>query len=267
MSSASHDRRDLTGPFDVVGDVHGCFAELQKLVRKLGYGEQGTHPQGRRLIFAGDLIDRGPASLPALEWVLDRVDDGRALLVASNHDDKLRRWLLGNPVTISGGLETTIAEFEARSDREALRARLIESLSAVPTYLWLDGGALLVAHAGLTRDLHGRADRKTRARCLYGSTTGARIDGYPERIDWAANHSGPTAVVYGHTAVSAAVWRNNTANIDLGCVFGGSLCAVRWPERSFVQVRAAQASWPLGGERRNLPAPHEAGTAPLQDAP
>ncbi len=247
--------------------MHGCFDELCSLVAELGYSPEGLHPAGRTLVFVGDLVDRGPASLEVLEWVLARVDEGRALLVASNHDDKLRRWLLGNDVRVSGGLETTITELEARPDREQLRALLAAGLQQVPLYLWLDGGALLVAHAGLQEDLQGQSGSKVRARCLYGVTTGGQVGGYPERIDWAASYSGETAVVYGHTAMSHAVWRNNTTNIDLGCVFGGSLCAVRWPERSFVTVRSTGASWPAAGERRNLPAPQEAGTAPTQDAP
>ena len=171
------------------------------------------------------------------------------------HDSKFSRWLRGRDVKISGGLETTVAEWEllAPSERESLRERFCTLMDASAPYLWLDGGELVVAHAGLEeRDL-GRVGRRIEAFCYYGKVTGKQQDGYPQRLDWAADYSGTAAVVYGHVPVRSAEWRNNTADVDLGCVYGGQLCAVRWPERDFVQVPAERQHWPRDSPARELP--------------
>jgi protein phosphatase len=63
------------------------------------------------------------------------------------------------------------------------------------------------------------------------------------RRDWAARYSGEALVVYGHTPAREAVFRNNTINVDTGCVFGGSLTALRYPERDLVQVPAHETYW------------------------
>lgn len=236
-------RLEEKGPFDVIGDVHGCLTELQTLLGLLGY-DDGRHPDGRRLVFLGDLVDRGPSSVGVLRLLLPWLEDGRALFVPGNHDDKLWRWLQERGVTISGGLATTVAEWRQLNEPEdrELRARFGRLMKGAPPYLWLDGGDLLVTHAGLEERDHGRVGSAVRAFCLYGKTTGREIDGYPERLDWAADYSGRPAVVHGHVPVRRAVWRNNTVDIDLGAVFGGALCGMRWPERTFVTVQSPR-SW------------------------
>ena len=93
----------------------------------------------------------------------------------------------------------------------------------------LDGGRLVVAHAGLKR---GDAGPRARARCatfaLYGETTGETDEfGLPVRYDWASDYRGAATVVYGHTPVPEAEWLNRTIYIDTGCVFGGALTALR----------------------------------------
>ncbi len=242
-------RLEERGPFDIVGDVHGCLTELDALVTELGY-EDGRHPQGRRLIFLGDLVDRGPSSVGVLRRVLPWLEDGRALFVPGNHDDKLWRWLQGRGVSLSGGLATTVAEWNALTEGEdrELRARFDRLMQGAAPYLWLDGGDLLVSHAGLEEPDHGRIGAAVRAFCLYGKTTGREIEGFPERLDWAADYSGRPAVVHGHVPVRRAEWRMNTVDIDMGAVFGGALCAVRWPERTFVTVQA-ERSWVQGQPR------------------
>ncbi len=249
------DRRSERGSFDIVGDVHGCFAELEQLQEKLGYDGEGRHGQDRRLVFVGDLVDRGPRSLSVLRRVLDLVAAGRALFVPGNHDSKFSRWLRGRDVKISGGLETTVAEWELLEppERESLRERFCSLMDASAPYLWLDGGSLVVAHAGLEEQDLGRVGRRIEAFCYYGKVAGKQRDGYPLRLDWAADYSGAAAVVYGHVPVRAAAWRNNTADVDLGCVYGGQLCAARWPERDFIQVPAQHQYWPQDSPARELP--------------
>jgi polynucleotide kinase-phosphatase len=245
------DRRDEAGPFDLIGDVHGCFAELAALLSVLGYeispradtsGEAGyvvRPPPGRRAVFVGDLVDRGPLVPEVLRLVMDMVAAGAALCVNGNHDDKLRRRFEGRNVTVSHGLAETLAQIEGESDSFKRRVHLF--LQGLEAHLWLDGGRLVVAHAGLPEHLHGRLSKRVRDFALYGLTTGTvGEDGLPVRGDWAADYRGRAAVVYGHTPVEAPVWVNGTLNVDTGCVFGGRLTALRWPEKEVVAVPAAR---------------------------
>jgi hypothetical protein len=251
------DRRDERGPFDLVGDVHGCLTELRALLAALGYDDDGLHPDGRRLVFLGDLVDRGPDSIGVLELALPWIADGRALVVPGNHDEKLARWILKRPVRVQGGLETTLSEWSRLSGprRARLAAGVLEHLWAAPSYLQLDGGGLLAAHAGLPERLHGRLDDEVRSFCLRGETTGRTVHGFPERLDWAAGYRGEPWVVHGHVPVLRACWCNQVADVDLGCVFGGALAAARWPEREFVTVPAERPWWTPHGARRILPDP------------
>jgi protein phosphatase len=105
----------------------------------------------------------------------------------------------------------------------------------------LDDGQLVVAHAGMKASLQGRASQQVREFALYGETTGETdAFGLPIRQNWAAAYRGQALVVYGHTPVPEAEWLNRTINIDTGCVFGGKLTALRYPERELVSVPAAR---------------------------
>lgn len=248
------DRRALGGPFDIIGDLHGCAGELRRLLGRLGYGRDG-HPQGRTAIFLGDLTDRGPRSLECCEIVCDMLEAGQALAVIGNHDDKLIRWLEGRKVVIGRGLETTHAEL-SRTD-QSYRQRLQRCLERLASHYVLDGGRLVVAHAGLKEQYHGRVSDRVRRFCLYGDITGELDDhGLPVRLNWAAGYRGRATVVYGHTPVRCATWLNRTINIDTGCVFGGKLTALRYPELELVEVPAEQtyavtARW-LTGEPESV---------------
>ena len=108
-------------------------------------------------------------------------------------------------------------------------------------HLVMDKGQLVVAHAGMKQEYQGRASGRVRAFALFGETTGETDEfGLPIRANWAADYRGRATVVYGHTPVPAPNWLNNTINIDTGCVFGGQLTALRWPERLLVSVPAHQ---------------------------
>jgi diadenosine tetraphosphatase ApaH/serine/threonine PP2A family protein phosphatase len=122
------------------------------------------------------------------------------------------------------------------------RERVARFIESAPSYLWLDAGSLVVAHGGIKEEMIGKDNGRVRAMVLYGDVTGkTNTDGTPERLDWAKDYHGAPAIVYGHTPGPGPTWRNNTVNIDQGCVFGGWLSAVRWPEREAVQVRAHHA--------------------------
>jgi protein phosphatase len=241
-----NDRRDERGPFDIIGDVHGCADELELLLAKLGYELTSAgyaHPAGRKAVFLGDLVDRGPRVLDTLRIASMMVHSGTALCVPGNHDDKFRRKLLGKQVHITHGLEQTLAELEAlpEEQRKATTEELISFLDSLIGHYVLDGGRLVVAHAGMKAEYQGRASGRVREFALYGETTGETDEfGLPVRHNWAAEYRGPAMVVYGHTPVPEPEWINHTVNIDTGCVFGGKLTALRYPEREFVSVSAAR---------------------------
>ena len=292
------DRRSETGPFDMIGDVHGCYDELIELLSRLGYAPQQaeagslpligsganlteqsaansdiagenaaqgssatetnaeedsvnannaesvcawTHPEGRRVIFLGDLVDRGPGVVQVVELAQAMMRAGAAFCVPGNHDNKLMRALKGNRVQATHGLAESLAQIESLPDmrREGFKADYVKWMDSLVSHLWLDGGALCVAHAGMTEAYIGRASGRVREFALYGDTTGETDEfGLPIRYAWAQEYRGRTTVVYGHTPVPDAEWLNNTINLDTGCVFGGKLSTLRWPERELVQIPA-----------------------------
>ena len=244
------DRRDEHGPFDIIGDLHGCFDELAALLDRLGYrierhpGSGGdrfgvSHPHDRRLIFLGDLVDRGPKAADCLRLVMDAVAGKVALCVPGNHDVKLLRALRGRNVQLRHGLQETFAQLDAEPPE--LRERVERFLDGLISHYLLDDGRLVVAHAGMREEMQGRASNAVRAFALYGETTGETDEfGLPVRYRWAGDYRGSARVVYGHTPVPQAEWVNRTICIDTGCVFGGALTALRYPEEELVAVPAAR---------------------------
>jgi protein phosphatase len=239
------------GPFDIIGDVHGCFDELCQLLTRLGY-ERDTlddgaatfrHPEGRKVVFLGDLVDRGPAIPSVLRLAMGMVEAGDALCIPGNHDVKLVRKLKGRDVQITHGLADSLAQLEQETPE--FRARVVSFLDGLVSHYVLDEGNLVVAHAGMKAELQGRASGRVRDFALFGETTGETDEfGLPVRYNWAADYRGRSMVVYGHTPVPEAEWLNNTINIDTGCVFGGALTALRYPERELVSVQAARVYSP-----------------------
>lgn len=171
---------------------------------------------------------------------MQAVADGTALCVPGNHDVKLARKLKGKDVQLTHGLAESLAQLAKEpADFLPAVARFLDSL--ISHYV-LDGGRLVIAHAGLREEMHGRASGTVREFALYGDTTGEKDElGLPVRRNWAADYRGRARVVYGHTPVANADWVNNTINIDTGCVFGGHLTALRYPELGIVQVPAQQS--------------------------
>lgn len=228
------------GPFDIIGDVHGCYDELVLLLEKLGYHVDGENftaiaPVGRKAVFVGDLVDRGPNSVGVLKLVMNMVTTGMALCVPGNHDAKLLKALEGRKTPLTHGLAETMEQINAESPE--FRKALIPFLDSLISHYVLDDGKLTVAHAGLKETMIGRASGAVREFALYGDTTGEKDEyGLPVRRNWALEYRGRTMVVYGHTPQADAHWLNGTINIDTGCVFGGKLTALRYPERELVDV-------------------------------
>ena len=287
---AWNDRRGEVGPFDIIGDVHGCFDELRALLDRLGYEVRdvpdaatrdvsdtapprdvsdaapprdvsdaapplGQHlfevipPDGRRAIFLGDLVDRGPDTPRVLGLVMSMVRGGTAFAVTGNHEDKLLRALRGRRVQITHGLAESLEQLER--EPEAFRAQVVEFLDGLIAHYVFDGGELVVAHAGLKEQYQGRASGRVRSFALYGETTGETDEfGLPVRYPWAQEYRGAATVVYGHTPVLEPEWVNRTICLDTGCVFGGKLTALRYPENELVSVPASRTHYeparPLG---------------------
>jgi protein phosphatase len=236
-----NDRRSDHGPFDIIGDVHGCGEELDELLTTLGYLRNDAaawrHPDGRKVVFLGDLVDRGPCVPHVLRAAMAMVDAGTALAVPGNHDLKLVKKLRGRNVQVAHGLAASIEQLE--NETPEFRSRVADFLDGLVSHYLLDDGRLVVAHAGMKESMQGRGSGKVRAFALYGETTGETDEfGLPIRYDWAAEYRGQAHVVYGHTPVPDPEWLNRTVNIDTGCVFGGRLTALRWPERELVSVAA-----------------------------
>ncbi|NMO57634.1 polynucleotide kinase-phosphatase [Actinoplanes sp. TBRC 11911] len=243
-----NDKREVTGPFDIIGDVHGCRAELETLLGTLGYAltrdgagrpVNAVHPDGRTAIFLGDLVDRGPDSPGVLRLVMGMVAAGSAICVPGNHEQKLARKLNGRNVQLTHGLPETLEQLDREPASFVAEARAF--IDGLVSHYVLDGGRLVVAHAGLKEAYQGRASGRVRSFALYGETTGETDEyGLPVRHPWARDYRGSAAVVYGHVPTPRPEWINNTICLDTGCVFGGSLTALRWPSRELVSVPAAR---------------------------
>jgi protein phosphatase len=248
-----NNRRDDHGPFDIIGDVHGCYDELVALLRNLGHEVDAAAAtvrttSGRKLLFLGDLVDRGPKTPDVLRLVMNAVASGAALCVPGNHDVKLMRKLRGRDVQVTHGLAESLEQLAAESD--AFRRDVADFIDRLVSHYVLDDGKLVVAHAGMKESMQGRGSGAVREFALYGETTGETDElGLPVRHNWAAEYRGKAMVVYGHTPVPEPEWLNRTVDIDTGCVFGGRLTALRYPEREFVAVDAlrtyAQPSRPF----------------------
>src|SRR5882762_9896893 len=239
------------GPFDIIGDLHGCFDELVELLTQLGYSVEKQSnvpgslaysvkpPEGRKVVFLGDIVDRGPKIPEVLRLVIGMVQAGTALCVPGNHDIKLMRKLRGKDVQITHGLADSLQQLDKESPE--FRAQVSDFLDELVSHYVLDEGKLVVAHAGMKEEMQGRGSGKVRDFALYGETTGETDEfGLPVRYNWAAEYRGKAMVVYGHTPVPQPDWLNRTINIDTGCVFGGNLTALRYPEKELVSVAARE---------------------------
>jgi polynucleotide kinase-phosphatase len=243
-----NDRCDQHGPFDIIGDVHGCAAELRTLLVRLGWSMtvddsgrviDASHPDGRTAVFVGDLVDRGPDTPGVLRLVMGMVASGAALCVSGNHEAKLVRAIKGAKVRVRHGLAESLEQLAA--EPTDFREAALTFMDGLISHYVLDDGRLVVAHAGLKEAYHGRSSGRVRSFALYGDTTGETDEyGLPVRYPWARDYRGAAVVVYGHTPVPEPEWVNNTICLDTGVVFGGHLTALRYPTRDLVQVPAEQ---------------------------
>lgn len=239
------DRKNETGAFDIIGDVHGCLPELKSLLSKLGYEQengQWKHPRERKIVFVGDLVNKGPDSVGCLKLAMELSAQGIAHCIPGNHDDKVLRTLQGQNIDPGHGLEATLKELTASS--QAFHRAAEEFLSGLPHHIELDGGNLVVSHAGLKAEMHGRDSTEVRSFAMYGEVNLESDQvGLQTWFNWAEEYQGEALVVFGHAPVKEPVWQGNTVNIDTGCVYGGALTALRYPERKIESVAAEKTYW------------------------
>jgi protein phosphatase len=239
--------RGRRGPFDIVGDVHGCLDELVALLKAMGYrvrraGKEFkvTPPRRRTLAFVGDLVDRGPAAPGVLRLVMSMARAGTALCVPGNRDMELVRVLRGRAARVTRGMTRTLKQLD--KEPESFRDAVLDFLHGLPSHLVLDEGRLVIAHAGLKGSLQGRTSAEARTFALHGDLSDAQ--GRPLRGNWAASYRGKALVVHGHTPVREPMWLKNTVNLDTGCAYGGLLSALRYPERRTVSIPAKAVYYP-----------------------
>lgn len=137
------DKKDEHGPFDIIGDIHGCCDGLELLLDKLGYAKSDgvyAHLEGRKAAFLGDFCDRGNRNADVLRLVMDMVKEGNAIAVPGNHDVKLLKHLRGKSVSISHGMDKTVAEIEAQG--EIFKSEVSEFIDGLISHYILDGGKL-----------------------------------------------------------------------------------------------------------------------------
>jgi protein phosphatase len=152
-----NNKKEERGPFDIIGDVHGCADELEELLQLLGYqrfvDEAFRHPEGRQAVFVGDIADRGPRVADAFKIVMKMERAGTAWCVSGNHDEKLKRYLSGKTVKIAHGLQETLDDLNRAGDK--FKAELKVWLDERIAHYVFDEGRLVVAHAGLKEAMHG----------------------------------------------------------------------------------------------------------------
>lgn len=245
--------------FLVVTDIHGCFDELILLLNKSGWfiskanlGNINDHsqlisinntdwivesPVGETLVCLGDINDRGPKSDLALEFFMELEELGVSKTVDSNHGDKLRRYLLGNPVKISHGLEKTIEQINKRGPE--FKSRLLEFLSNLP--YTFKSKEFIGVHAAFVECEKPKDEKQFALYGVVDKKAGVDEHGYPRRLlNWFDWYKGTIPVVFGHI-VHKDVTEYDTVNskaivIDTGGVTGGKLSAIRFPGKEIFQI-------------------------------
>lgn len=215
----------------IFGDLHSCYDELSEFL-DLYWDKE------RKVIFLGDYIDRGPKPIKTLKLLMNLVESRQAICILGNHDDKLRRYLRGNPVKIAGSFIKTVEAIEKKSNK--FKKRLLNFLESLPYKLETD--ELICVHGAYINNYSLKMQRNF---ALYGEIDG-RIDsnGYPIRQrNWINQYEGTAVICHGHINVEEVEIFNTpnggkVYNLDTGCVFGRKLSALKFPEMEIVEIKA-----------------------------
>ena len=213
---------DFRKPF-IVGDVHGCFNEFLKLLKKINYNKKK-----HRLILVGDIIDKGPRSFDMLKWVKK---EGVEAVLGNNEQAFIQN--IQKKAPLRPALERLKKEI-GQPIKE-----WVNWLNSWPLYI--EEKDFIVVHAGLVPGEHPRHSNPEflmNIRTWDGKGKDIKDETNPP---WYTFYKGKKLVIYGHWAKQGLKIRSNTIGLDSGCVYGKSLSGILLPERKVVQVSALKS--------------------------
>jgi hypothetical protein len=205
----------------VVGDIHGCYDELQDLLALVGFSGAD------RLICVGDLVVKGERSREVLDLFMT---DARFASVLGNHDRAVMRALRGEQIELKQTQEKCVAELSHQGGRYA------QYLSSLP--LWLDLGAYAVVHAGVRPGVALSAqdvEDLTELRTLGPDRTSRA------GVPWYDIYEGEKVILFGHWPAGHPRRGPSALGLDTGCVYGYELTAFILEENQLVSVPARRA--------------------------
>lgn len=213
----------MEGRLFVIGDVHGCIDELNDLLALIEF-----EPGRDRLIFAGDLVAKGPDSV----GVIQRAIELGAESVRGNHEERVLSYLSGKR-RHDGSEHANIARRLGEKEREYLEN--------TPLYLRFPEENLLVVHAGIDPALPLEEQEPSVLLNVRGVTSsGATTTRAQEGLPWASRYRGEELIVFGHDAIRGLQLREHSIGLDSGCVYGGELSALEVRPRKLYSVPARE---------------------------
>ncbi len=208
----------------VIGDVHGCVDELDRLLERLAPTE------GDSVVLVGDLVNKGPESIA----VLKRCRKIGARAVMGNHDDLLLRCVAARRRGEGDDFPEYVKKTAKKIDDDDLAW-----LAARPLFLPLAEHGAIVVHAGLVAGVPLARQERTHLLTMRSiqsdGTPSKRID---DGLPWASLWTGPEHVVFGHDAVRGLQEWPFATGIDTACVYGGRLTAIELGTRKLTSVAA-----------------------------
>ncbi len=208
----------------VVGDIHGCFDELTRLLEKCAVSPEDE------VVSVGDLVDRGPEPLEVVRYFRERA---RACAVLGNHEDKHVRLAAGEPLRPGRSQRIT------RMRLGAEYGDVVAWFRTLP--LWLERHGCLIVHAGL---VPGRpVEEQPRSALLRGLMPWMRDIFDETGPSWADRYDGRVPVVFGHSVRPCVAPVNNAWGIDTGACHGHRLSALVLPDFQVVDVEARRDYW------------------------
>lgn len=219
----------MSGRTLIVGDIHGCLAELLALLDELRF-----EPGRDRLVCVGDLVGKGPDGAGVVRFFRE----GGHESVLGNHDDKLLAWRDGR--SKKKLKETHAAHAAALGDDDWAW------LAALPLWIAIEEHDVLVVHAGLIPGVPIEKQRREDLlfmRSLRPDGTGSSELGAGPL--WASRYKGPPRVVFGHDAITGLQRWPWAIGLDTGCCYGGHLSILELPGRRIAQQRAFATHAPV----------------------
>ena len=208
---------------DAIGDVHGLADGLRVLLTQLDYDEQFHHPEGRKLCFLGDLVDRGPQSLAVLDLVMAAVEQGH-YCVKGNHDQNLAQGLRGQPLR-SQATRETLHHMLQQSD--AYQQKVQQFIHSLPSYYCY--GDYVLCHGDIEwfDPIVQPARDHIYGRCRVHETHDT--DGI-----FRGTRTNTLTLIRGHIPLTSE--GEGVHSLETGAGFGGSIAAMRLPSEEKITL-------------------------------